>query len=223
MSTTLTQAELAVLQSPLPNDCRILYLLGLRPGANTATTASATIDYKSLLAILNGDQKDTPYQRGRQVNSLLKQLELVGLVLFPQHINLDHSINGKTLLLPLITNAQSNFDALHKSHFSISASWKPNKDLFLEMASLLGIIDTEYDENEIGEFIAYWLGRPTTVLSEFQWTQKFAHNIKHKRVAAGYSPVRKVGNQQVKVAAGIEADDNARKLVEKYATSTKKN
>jgi hypothetical protein len=27
----------------------------------------------------------------------------------------------------------------------------------------------------------------------------------------------------VKVAAGIEADDNARKLVEKYATSTKKN
>jgi DNA replication protein DnaT len=223
MSTTLTQAELAVLQSPLSNDCRVLYLLGLRPTANTASTATAPIDYKFLLSLLNGEQKDTPYQRGRQINSLLKQLELVGLVVFPETLDLEHSINGKALLLPLINNAQSNFDSLHKSHFAISASWKPNKELFLEMASLLGIIDTEYDDNEVGEFISYWLGRPSTILSEFQWTQKFAHNIKHKRVAAGYSPVRKVGNQQVKVAAGIEADDNARKLVEKYATSTKKN
>jgi len=30
-----------------------------------------------------------------------------------------------------------------------------------------------------------------------------------------------VGTQQVKVAAGIEADDNARKLVEKYAATKK--
>ena len=71
MSTTLTQAELAVLQSPLSNDCRVLYLLGLRPTANTASTATAPIDYKFLLSLLNGEQKDLPYQRGRQINSLL--------------------------------------------------------------------------------------------------------------------------------------------------------
>ncbi|SVD88144.1 uncharacterized protein METZ01_LOCUS440998, partial [marine metagenome] len=36
MNSNLTQAELAALQSPLSNDCRVLYLLGLRTGANSA-------------------------------------------------------------------------------------------------------------------------------------------------------------------------------------------
>ena len=80
----------------------------------------------------------------------------------------------------------------------------------------------EYNEEDVGEFIAYWLGRPNALFSEFQWTQKFAYTMKRKRVASGYEPTRKIGSQQVKVAPGIEADDNARKLVEKYATSTKK-
>ena len=82
--------------------------------------------------------------------------------------------------------------------------------------------DAEYNEEDVGEFIAYWLGRPNALFSEFQWTQKFAYTMKRKRVASGYEPTRKIGSQQVKVAPGIEADDNARKLVEKYATSTKK-
>lgn len=222
MSKALTQAELTILQSPLSNDCRVLYLLGLRPTANFATTSTSPIDYKHLLSLLNGEGKEHTFQRGRQINSLLKQLEQCGLVMFPEGMDLEHSINGKTILLPLLIEPQSNFDALHKTHYPISASWQPNKALFEELAQLLGIIDIEYDENDIGEFIAYWLGRPATILSEFQWTQKFAHNIKHKRISSGYAPVRKIGNQNVKVAAGIEADDNARKLVEKYAASTKK-
>ena len=49
MNSNLTQAELAALQCPISNDCRVLYLLGLRVGANTATTSSAPIDYKHLL------------------------------------------------------------------------------------------------------------------------------------------------------------------------------
>ena len=222
MSHMLTHAELAALTSSLSNDARVLYMLGLRPYANSATTTSAPIDYKALLALLNGDDKDPPYQRGRQVNSLLRQLEQNGLVALPDAVDLAHSVNGKILLLPLISEAQNSFSALHKSHFSMSPSWQPNKSLFNEMAQLLGIIDAEYDNNDIGEFIAYWLGRPSTVFSEFQWTQKFAYNMKRKRLASGYEPVRKVGNQHVKVAAGIEADDNARKLVEKYATPPKK-
>ncbi|NDV90872.1 flavodoxin [Alteromonas sp. 345S023] len=222
MSHMLTHAELAALTSSLSNDARVLYMLGLRPNANSATTTSAPIDYKALLVLLNGDDKDTPYQRGRQINSLLRQLEQNGLVALPDAVDLAHSVNGKILLLPLISETQNSFSALHKSHFSMSASWQPNASLFKEMAQLLGIIDAEYDNNDIGEFIAYWLGRPSTVFSEFQWTQKFAYNIKRKRLASGYEPVRKVGNQHVKVAAGIEADDNARKLVEKYATSSKK-
>ena len=222
MTHHLTHAEHSALQSPLSNECRVLYLLGLRPTANSSTTATAPIDYKPLLELLNGDNKDMPFQRGRQINSLLKQLEQMGLIALPDTLDLEHSVNGKHLLLPLIAEAASEFDQLHQKHLSMSTSWTPNKGLFNEMASLLGIIDKTYDENDIGEFVAYWLGRPSSVFSEFQWTQKFANNIKRKRLASGYAPTQKVGTQQVKVAAGIEADDNARKLVEKYATSTKK-
>lgn len=222
MSHILTHAELAALTSSLSNDARVLYMLGLRPTANNATTSTAPIDYKALLSLLNGDDKESTYQRGRQINSLLRQLEQQGLIALPDNVDLEHSVNGKSLLLPLISEAQDSFNALHKSHFAMSPSWQPNLHLFNEMAQLLGIIDAEYDDHDIGEFIAYWLGRPGTVFSEFQWTQKFAYNIKRKRLASGYEPVRKVGNQHVKVAAGIEADDNARKLVEKYATPPKK-
>lgn len=223
--STLTQAELAALQSPLSNDCRVLYLLGLRVSANSATTSTAPVDYKQLLNLLNGDNKEEPYQRGRQINSLIKQLEQVGLVSLPVDLDIEHTINGKSLLLPLITEPKSDFEQLHQRHCSMHASWTPNKSLFEEMASLLGIIDKTYEDNDIGEFVAYWLGRPSSVFSEFQWTQKFANNIKRKRLASGYgsasTPTKIVGTQQVKVAAGIEADDNARKLVEKYAASKK--
>jgi hypothetical protein len=223
MTDALTQAEIAALQSPLSNECRVLYLLGLRVGANSATTSSSPIDYKQLLSLLNGDNKDEPFQRGRQINSLLKQLEQVGLVAIPVKLDLEHTINGQTLLLPLMSAPASDFEQLHQRHNAMSASWQPNKALFEEIAALLGIIDKTYDDNDIGEFIAYWLGRPSSVFSEFQWTQKFANNIKRKRLAAGFgsTPTKVVGSQQVKVAAGIEADDNARKLVEKYAASKK--
>lgn len=221
MSKALTQAEQTVLQSPISNDCRVLYLLGLRINANTATTSSAPVDYKALLALLNADSKEPHYLRGRQINSLIKQLEQVGLVTLPLDIDLDRSINGKTLLLPLLSEPVSDFDALHKQHTAMTADWKPNAPLFKEIANLLGIIDKTFDDNDIGEFVAYWLGRPSSVFSEFQWTQKFANNIKRKRLASGYSSSKVIGTQQVKVAAGIEADDNAKKLVAKYASSKK--
>ncbi|HAO16977.1 MAG TPA: flavodoxin, partial [Alteromonas macleodii] len=137
MNSNLTQAELAALQSPLSNDCRVLYLLGLRTGANSATTSSAPIDYKQLLNLLNGDSKDEPYQRGRQINSLVKQLEQVGLVALPLELDLEHTINGKTLLLPLLSEPQSDFDQLHARHSAMTPNWTPNKALFEEMASLL--------------------------------------------------------------------------------------
>ena len=129
MNSNLTQAELAALQCPISNDCRVLYLLGLRVGANTATTSSAPIDYKHLLNLLNGDSKDEPYQRGRQINSLVKQLEQVGLVALPLALDLEHTINGKTLLLPLLSEAQSDFDQLHARPVSYTHLTLPTSDL----------------------------------------------------------------------------------------------
>ncbi len=213
----LNDAERAALTSPLSNDARVLYCLGLRPGANDKTGASAPLDYRSLLTLLNADNKEAPYQRGRQINSLLKQLDTAGLVTATTDTQYEHSLNGQQVVLPLCKLEPEAFDSLHQRHTAMSAQWQPDDALYQELTSLMGVIDADYDEHDTGEFVAYWLGRPEAVFSLFQWTQKFAYSMRKKRLAAGYVPTRRVGNQQTKVAAGVEADDNARKLVEKYA------
>ena len=71
--------------------------------------------------------------------------------------------------------------------------------------------------------MAYWLGRPEAVFSSYQWTQKFTYALKNRRTAKGYQATKKVGNQVVTVEPGIEADDNARQLVAKYANKSGKN
>ena len=68
-------------------------------------------------------------------------------------IDLAHSINGKSLLLPLLTVSNDSFDTLHKSHYVMSPSWKPNLALFEEMAGLIGIIDAEYNEEDVVSII----------------------------------------------------------------------
>jgi hypothetical protein len=95
--------------------------------------------------------------------------------------------------------------------------WLPNEKLISDLAKLVGIIDYEYTTNELGDFIAYWLGRPESQFSEYQWTQKFVFNLKKIRLAHGFKNVQKVGQQKVQTKAGILADDNAKKLVAKYS------
>jgi len=217
-----TQAEYHALTSELSNDARVLYCLGLRPTVCTTTGNTEPLNYKFMLALLNGDNKEKPYSRGRQINSLLRLLEQAGLLVLSETLNFDQSLNGQTLLLPLCVVEEDAYETLHRHHQPMSRSWQPHSALFDEMASLIGIIDTQYSDDELGEFIAYWMGRPTTVLSAFQWTQKFTYSIKKRRLATGMKPVKQVGTQQVSSTAGIEADENARKLVEKYSTTQKK-
>lgn len=212
-----TQAEYHALCGGLANDARVLYCLGLRPTANLATTTSEPLNYKFLLTLLNAEHSaEPPYTRGRQINSLLRHLEQAGLVALPQHLSFEQTLNGKTVLLPLCTEKQDDFAHLHRQHQPMRPSWQPDAALFEQMASLMGLIDKTFDEQDVGDFIAYWLGRPNVVFSHFQWTQKFAYAQRYKRLATGSTPKQTVGSQQVPVAPGIEADDNARKLVEKY-------
>lgn len=217
-----TQAEFHALCAPLSNSARVLYTLGLRPTANLVTAASEPLNYKFILKLLNGaEQNEGSYTRGRQINTLLQQLEQAGLVALPQALDFEHSLNGKALLLPLSTQAQDDFAHLHRQHQPMKANWQPDEALFRQMANLLGLIDKEFDKNDVGEFIAYWLGRPAAVFSHFQWTQKFTYAMRQKRLASGSAPKQQVGSQQVPVAAGLEADDNARKLVAKYSSHKK--
>lgn len=218
----MNNAELKALQRPLTNDARVLYMLGLRPGADEKTGKTKKINYRELLHLLNGSQDEGTYQRGRQINSLLKLLEQAGLLSLPADKDFEHTLNGVSLTLPLVVIDANAFERLHRHHEPMTKQWVPNHALYLEIAELLGIIDKHYDENDIGEFIAYWMGRPEAVFSLFQWTQKFTYAMRKKRLIDGYTLRRQVGHQHVSVEASVEADDNARKLVEKYNVSGSK-
>ena len=217
-----TEAEYHALTAALSNDSRVLYCLGLRPTVDIPSAQSEPVNYKYLINLVNGSNtEDGSYARGQQINTLLGELEQAGLVALQGEMTLECSLSGQRLLLPLCNADQDNFTHLHRQYTAIHGRWRPEPTLFEEMANLIGLIGREFNDEDIGEFVSYWLGRPDAVFSHFQWTQKFAYALKRKRLAVGHTTTRKVGTQSVPVAAGIEADDNARKLVEKYAAHKK--
>lgn len=211
----INQAELSALQQNLSNDARVLYLLGIKTSVDNKTGTTLPLNYKNLLKLLNA--KEEKFTLGRQINSLIKELLNIGLVTFEHEVELNHSYNGKTLVLPLMLIKTDDYSTLHLDWQSMHLTWQPNKDLVGDLAKLMGIIEQEYTEQELGEFISYWLSRPESNFTQFQWTQKFVFNLKQKRLAHGIKNVHKVGQQIVSVKAGIVADDNAKKLVEKYS------
>ena len=217
----INEAEQQTLLQALSNDARTLYLLGIKPTCHKTTAKSEPLNYKNLLKLLNG--KEQNFTLGRQINSLIKELLNVGLVSFEQEVELNHSFNGKTLVLPLTLIKTDDYSRLHLQWQPMSINWQPDNGLVEDLAKLMGIIDYQYSELELGDFIAYWLGRPEANFSLFQWTQKFVFNLKHKRLAHGTPTVHKVGQQLVHAKAGIVADDNAKKLVEKYSKKHEQN
>jgi len=211
----LNKAEQTALIQPLSNDARILYILGIKSTADQSSGVTSPLNYKSLLSILNA--KEEKFTLGRQVNSLIKELISVGLVNFQNEVELNHSFNGKTLILPLTTMKEDEYSKLHLNWHTMHLDWHPNQKLISDLAKLVGIIDYDYATSELGDFIAYWLGRPESQFSEYQWTQKFVFNIKKMRLAHGFKNVQKVGQQIVQTKAGILADENSKNLVAKYS------
>ncbi|WP_289032025.1 DnaT-like ssDNA-binding domain-containing protein [uncultured Paraglaciecola sp.] len=212
------QAEQTALLQTLSNEARTLYMLGIKPTANKKTGLSAPLNYKNLLSLLN--EKEQKFTLGRQINSLIKELLNTGLVKFEQEVELNHSFNGKTLVLPLTTMKVDDYAKLHLNWTDMHLDWQPNENLVTDLAKLIGLIEYQYTDNELGDFIAYWLGRPEVQFSEYQWTQKFVFNLKKMRMANNFKGTQKVGQQMVKTKAGIIADDNAKNLVAKYSKKT---
>ncbi|MFT2092805.1 DnaT-like ssDNA-binding domain-containing protein [Paraglaciecola sp. 2405UD69-4] len=209
------QAEQTALLQSLSNDARTLYILGIKPTVDKKTGVSAPLNYKAFLSMLNG--KEQKFTLGRQINSLIKELLNIGLVNFNEEVELNHSFNGKTLTLPLTTMKVDDYTKLHMKWSSMHLDWKPNENLVADLAKLIGLIEYQYTDNELGDFIAYWLGRPEVQFSEYQWSQKFVFNLKKMRLANNFKGVQKIGQQLVTPKAGISADENAKNLVAKYS------
>jgi hypothetical protein len=73
--------------------------------------------------------------------------------------------------------------------------WRPDEEL-PALARLCGVLDASYHEEELGEFIAYWLGRPEVFDSQHQWMLKFIRTLKTRRYVRR-QPMVEQGYQQV--------------------------
>lgn len=212
----MNQAELEALLHPISNDARVLYVLGLRPTANTTTGASDLVIYKHLMQLLNTGQSN--FTRGREVNVLFDELFQHGLISYPIDVDSNKSLNNKRVILPLLAVQDSDVSRLHQQKRAIRADWQPDPALTEQLTQLVGLVDKQFSEHDVGDFVAYWMGRPETRLTEYQWTQKFVSQLKQKRLARQPTNRKQIGSQTVDAKSGIEIDDNARKLVEKYAS-----
>ena len=210
----MNPAERDALIEQISNEARVLYYLGLRPITHSQTGLTEPLQYKKLLALLNSKEKVVTL--GRHINRLLSELVEVGLISTTKEIEKNLSCNGKSLVLPLAAIDITDYSNLHVQWMIMHLEWQPNTHLYQDLAKLVGIIEKTYSDNELGDFIAYWLGRPESNHTVFQWTQKFVFFIKKQRLALGYSDKKRVGSQVVTKKAGITTDSNTKKLVEKY-------
>ncbi|MCY7295411.1 DnaT-like ssDNA-binding domain-containing protein [Alteromonas sp. a30] len=211
----MNHSELQALTGNISNDARVLYCLAIRPSANEITGITKELNYKHFSALLNS--KETKYTRGRQLNNLIIELLQQGLVSFIEEVPQDKSFNKQKLLLPLLVLADDDYQNLHQSKQSMNVNWVPNDTLYQDLAQLVGIIEKDYYKEELGDFIAYWMGRPDALHTPFQWTHRFVQHIKKNRTKLGYKPVKQLATQTVNKKPELVADDNTRKLVEKYS------
>ncbi|MBN7821822.1 flavodoxin [Bowmanella sp. Y26] len=213
----MNQSELIALNGALSNEARVLYCLGLRPDADNTTGLTKPLNYRKLLALLNS--KQPLLSLGRHINQLLRELADAGLVDSRDECISSRSLNGQQLLLPLVVASQTQYQTLHLHWQCMSVDWRPNQRLFDELSQLVGLLDNQYSDEDVGEFIAYWLSRPEISLTQFQWTQRFVLQLKKSRLTPGSR--HKIGQQFVSATPGVAADENAKKLVEKYSAKPK--
>lgn len=213
----MTSLELDALQLAISNNARVLYSIYLRPRVQL-NDSLCTLHYPEILRLLNA--KQNVVELGRHINALLVELNNVGLIELSPQQDLKRSLNKQQVRLPLIkpiTLDQKNTQDL-PNHHQMTIEWRPQTDVFEQVCQLVGVIEQGYSTEELGEYIAYWLGYPERKFTDYQWTQKFVLNIKLRRQRFPISKQQsKVGHQWVTLDASIEIDENVRRLVDKYS------
>lgn len=211
----MTELELEALNTPLSNLARVVYCVYLRPQP-TQGSQKVTVNNKAIIALLNN--KKEVISLGRHVSALINELYKVGLVKVSDEIDFTKSLHNLELTLPLTQLPQSIENPLfHNQHKSMRLDWRPIDILFSDLCKLVGLIETTYSADELGEFIAYWLGRVDSQCTEYQWTQKLVIHLKQRRQRKPLSEQKTAaGHQYVTPSAGIIFDDNVKKLIEQY-------
>ena len=216
-SPMLNDAEHTALLDVPSNAARTLYTIGLRPHAHSVTGASAPIHYPRLCRIVSTPNEI--FKQGRQINQLLKHLINAGLVTLTDQQDIALSLRNECIILPLMIIANETHATLHTQRYRMHMQWQPDAALFIELAQIMGLLDTQYTQEQVGEFISYWMGRPDVELSAFQWTQKFVlqRKLAAQRTAMGstHSP-RTIGYQTVTQDGKIQVDDKNKAFIARY-------
>lgn len=196
---TMNPSEYQLLLNPrLSHPARTLYTLFLRRQAENGH--AVRVSYPDLGRALAVEDPVQPGGFAYQVNaSQLTRLfdELLGLGLLDvlQKPHPDH-YHTATLTLPWLAGSNS-IEPLAQPAHAMHTAWRPDTR-FAALAQLTGLLDANYDEIELGEFIAYWLGRPEVFANDHQWMLKFIKALKARRYSRGSSqPMVGTGYQQV--------------------------
>ncbi len=139
----------------------------------------------------------------RQLTELFDELMEAGLLQVEAQPESEH-YHQCPFQLPLLT--QKLRSPLPERPFQMHLQWRPDEEL-PALARLCGVIDASYSEEDLGEFIAYWLGRPEVFDSQHQWMLKFIRALKTRRYTRR-KPMEVQGYQQVTPARQRQAPAN---------------
>lgn len=196
MKHAMTPAEYSALAHPrLSHPARSLYTLQLR--RLVLENQLARLNYPELgraLAVVDpGDPSGFSFQvNARQLTELFDELMEAGLLQVEAQNDSEH-YHQCPFQLPLLT--QRVRSPLPERPFQMHLQWRPDAEL-PALARLCGVIDASYSEEDLGEFIAYWLGRPEVFDSQHQWMLKFIRTLKTRRYTRR-KPMEVQGYQQV--------------------------
>lgn len=212
-----TQVELDLLTQPISNHAKLVYCLYLKPAVNN-DQAKVLINNKEVLKLVN--QKTVEIRLGRNVTALLIELEEIGLIKLPDNTTEQTNLNNQQIHMNFVGEQSKTSSQHHINFLPMDVSWRPPRDLLNDIAKLIGLSSCDFNADELGEFIAYWMGRIDIQQTHYQWTQKFAMHLKQRRQkqTTGASSTN-INNQQNLYSSTIVFDENVAKLVEKYQTN----
>jgi DNA replication protein DnaT len=211
----LNPLELETLQTPISNLARVVYCVYLRPSLK-AGSQKVTVNNKAIMTLLNN--KKEVITLGRQITAIFQELHKAGLIEVPVNLDPSQSLHKKEVALPLSQLPQSlNDPSFHSQHKAMQVSWRPTESVFNDLCKLVGLLEAFYSADELGEFIAYWIGRIDSQHTEYQWTQKLVIHLKQRRQRLPLAEQKsKAGHQYVTPSAGIVFDDNVKQLINQY-------
>jgi DNA replication protein DnaT len=195
----MTPTEYIQLNSPrLSHPARTLYYLQLRRLAESGTRVILSYPELGRALAVEDPQKvgGFAYQvNASQLTQLLDELQTAGLIQLKHQPQQGH-YHGAECVLPCLTQTFSNSPIPQAAH-PMHPQWRPG-DSFHDLAKLCGLLESQFHEEDLGEFMAYWLGRPEVYATDHQWMLKFIKALKARRYTkTSLTPMVGTGYQQV--------------------------